>query len=60
MSNAIPFMMFLLLAVIAFCLSIREVRRYYLLRERFLRLSENATLAYCKQLTEELRKENVW
>jgi hypothetical protein len=38
----------------------RQLRKHYLLRERFLRLGENPNLDYCKKLVEELTKEGSW
>lgn len=59
-ANLLPFLVFVALGFSMLYLAGRALRQYYLLRERFLRLGENPTLAYCKELSEELRKENVW
>jgi len=57
---SIPFLMSVALVLVSFYMTTKQLRKHYLLRERFIRLGENPNLEYCRKLVEELKKEGIW
>jgi uncharacterized membrane protein len=51
---------FVILTAIPFIMTYNHVKKHYVLREAFTRLSENANLEYCKELVDELRDKDLW
>jgi uncharacterized membrane protein len=59
LTATIPFFFFIALGFGTLYVTAKMLQGYYTLRERFLRLCENTTLAYCKELVEELREKSL-
>lgn len=59
-NSIVVFVIFVIITLSAFYFTYKQLRKHYLLRERFVRLSENANLEYCRELVEELEDEGLW
>jgi hypothetical protein len=60
LNNLITIFALVVVTFFALYMTNKQFRKYYLLRERFVRLGENPTLDYCTKLVEELRSQGVW
>lgn len=60
LNNLITIFALIVVTFFALYMTNKQFRKYYLLRERFVRLGENPTLDYCTKLVEELRSQGVW
>jgi hypothetical protein len=59
-NSYVVFIIFVAITFFVFYQTYKQLRNHYLLRERFVRLSENANLEYCRELGEELENEGLW
>lgn len=60
MENILFAIVFVILTAIPFIITYNHVKKHYILREAFTRLSENANLEYCKELVDELQDKDLW
>lgn len=56
----VAFVLLVGLAFFAFYMTTKQLKKHYSLRERFVRLGENPSLGYCRELLEDLKKEGSW
>jgi len=56
----IPALPYAILTAMSLVLATKNLRKYYFIREEFVRLSENPNLEYCLELYEELTERGLW
>jgi len=57
--NSVAFVALAALTFFAFYMTTKQLKKHYLLRERFVRLGENPSLGYCRELLEDLKNEGL-